>query len=371
MFEYRLIKECNKTRARVGVLSTPHGEIVTPVFMPVGTQATVKGVFPESLKEMGVQIILSNTYHLYLRPGMEIVKRAGGLHKFMNWNRPILTDSGGYQVFSLSEKRKISEEGVIFASHIDGRKHIFTPGKAIEIQNALGADIIMVLDECIPYPATHEYAKKSTDRTLRWAQQCKEAHQQWDKQALFGIVQGGMYADLRIDCAKRLTEMNFPGYALGGLSVGEPKELLYEMIEATEPYLPQNKPRYLMGVGSLDCLLKGTLRGIDMFDCVMQTRMARNGAAFSKGERIHLRNAKYSEDFSPIDQECDCYVCKHYTRAYLRHLVKANEILASMLISYHNIYYTVRLMEGLKQAILEERTQEYVDKYFCLTNVAK
>lgn len=371
MFEYKLIKECSKTKARVGVLSTPHGEIMTPVFMPVGTQATVKGVLPESLKDIGAQIILSNTYHLYLRPGMEIVRKAGGLHKFMNWDRPILTDSGGYQVFSLSERRKISEEGVVFASHIDGSKHVFTPEKVVQIQNALGSDIMMALDECIPYPATYAYAKESTERTLRWAQRCKTEHRETNTQALFGIVQGGMYGDLRANCAKRLTDMDFPGYALGGLSVGEPKEILYEMIEATEPHLPKNKPRYLMGVGSLDCLLQGTIRGIDMFDCVMQTRMARNGATLVKGGRIHLRNAQYSEDFSPIDEACGCYVCRNYTKAYLRHLVKANEILASMLISYHNIYYTIRLMEGLRQAILEEKTQEYVHKYFCLTNPLK
>ena len=367
MFEYKVIKECSKTKARVGVLRTPHGDITTPVFMPVGTQATVKAVFTESLKEMGAQIILANTYHLYMRPTSKLIKKAGGLHKFMNWDKPILTDSGGYQVFSLANRRKITEEGVLFSSHLDGSKHFFTPEKAIEIQNDLGADISMAFDECIPYPADYDYAQKSTDITVSWAKRCKEAHKNTCQQALFGIVQGGMYSDLRVDCAKRLIDLDFPVYALGGLSVGEPKELMYEVIENTKPHMPEDKPLYLMGVGSIDCLLQGVIRGIDMFDCVMQTRMSRNGAALTQSGRINLRNAQYKEDFTPIDQQCDCYVCKNYSRAYLRHLVKAQEILASMLLAYHNLYFTIQIMEGLKEAILKDDTLNYIKK-FDLTN---
>lgn len=367
MFEYKIIKQCKQTKARVGVLSTPHGDITTPVFMPVGTQATVKAVLPESLNEMNAQIILANTYHLYLRPGSDVVKKAGGLHKFMNWDKPILTDSGGYQVFSLSDRRKISSDGVMFSSHIDGSKHFFTPEKAVQIQNDLGADIIMVFDECIPYPADYNYAKNSTDITVSWAKRCKEEHKNTENQALFGIVQGGMYNDLRVDCAKQLSELNFPGYAIGGLSVGEPKEMMYEVIENTKPHVPQDKPFYLMGVGSIDCLLEGVIRGVDMFDCVMQTRMSRNGAAITKNGRINLKNAQYKEDFSPLEKDCGCYVCKNYTKAYLRHLVKAEEILASMLLSYHNLYYTIKIMEGLKDAILNNNTINYIKK-FKLTN---
>lgn len=367
MFEYKIIKQCKQTKARVGVLTTPHGDITTPVFMPVGTQATVKAVLPESLEQMNAQIILANTYHLYLRPGSDVVKKAGGLHKFMNWDKPILTDSGGYQVFSLSDRRKISSDGVMFSSHIDGSKHFFTPEKAIQIQNDLGADIIMAFDECIPYPADYDYAKNSTDITLSWAKRCKEAHKNTENQALFGIVQGGMYNDLRADCAKQLTDLNFPGYAIGGLSVGEPKELMYEIIENTKPHVPQDKPFYLMGVGSIDCLLEGVIRGVDMFDCVMQTRMSRNGAAITKIGRINLKNAQYKEDFTPLEPDCGCYVCKNYTKAYLRHLVKAEEILASMLLSYHNLYYTIKIMEGLKDAILNNNTINYIKK-FKLTN---
>ncbi|NMC56853.1 MAG: tRNA guanosine(34) transglycosylase Tgt [Eubacteriaceae bacterium] len=367
MFEYKIIKQCKQTKARVGVLTTPHGDITTPVFMPVGTQATVKAVLPESLNEMKAQIILANTYHLYLRPGSDVVKKAGGLHKFMNWNKPILTDSGGYQVFSLSDRRKISAEGVMFNSHIDGSKHFFTPEKAVQIQNDLGSDIIMAFDECIPYPADYDYAKNSTDITLSWAKRCKEAHKDTENQALFGIVQGGMYNNLRADCAKQLTDLDFPGYAIGGLSVGEPKELMYEIIENTKPHVPQDKPFYLMGVGSIDCLLQGVIRGIDMFDCVMQTRMSRNGAAITKDGRINLKNAQYKEDFTPLEPDCGCYVCKNYTKAYLRHLVKSEEILASMLLSYHNLYYTIKIMEGLKDAILNNNTINYIKK-FKLTN---
>ncbi len=367
MFEYKIIKQCSETKARIGVLTTPHGDITTPVFMPVGTQATVKAVLPESLEKMNAQIILANTYHLYLRPGSDIVKKAGGLHKFMNWNKPILTDSGGYQVFSLADRRKISSEGVMFSSHIDGSKHFFTPEKAVQIQNDLGADIIMAFDECIPYPADYKYAKNSTNITLSWAKRCKNAHKNTQNQALFGIVQGGMYNDLRSDCAKQLTEIDFPGYAIGGLSVGEPKEMMYEIIENTKPHVPNEKPLYLMGVGSIDCLLEGVIRGVDMFDCVMQTRMSRNGAAITQNGRINLKNAQYKEDFSPLEPDCGCYVCKNYTKAYLRHLVKAEEILASMLLSYHNLYYTIKIMEGLKDAILNNNTINYMKK-FKLTN---
>jgi len=367
MFEFTIIKECSETKARVGVLTTPHGNIITPVYMPVGTQATVKAVLPESLKQMKAQIILSNTYHLYLRPGSKTVKKAGGLHKFMNWDRPILTDSGGYQVFSLADRRKISQDGVMFSSHIDGSKHFFTPEKAVEIQNDLGSDIMMAFDECIPYPSDYEYARKSTDITLSWAKRCKEAHTNTDIQALFGIIQGGMYADLRTYCAEKLIDMDFPGYALGGLSVGEPKDIMYEIIEKTKPVMPKNKPLYLMGVGSIDCLLEGAIRGVDMFDCVMQTRMSRNGAALTMDGRINLKNAQYKEDFSSLEKTCDCDVCKNYTKAYLRHLIKAEEILASMLLSYHNLYFTIKIMEGLKDAILNNNTLNYMKK-FKLTN---
>lgn len=361
---YTLLKECKQTGARLGYLETPHGRIETPVFMPVGTQATVKTMSPEELKKIGSSIILSNTYHLYLRPGHEIVREAGGLHRFMNWDRAILTDSGGFQVFSLSNLRKINEEGVVFRSHLSGEKLFISPEKSIEIQNALGADIIMAFDECPPYPAEREYVKDSLERTTRWAERCLEAHRQTDTQALFGIVQGGMYPDLRAQSARELIALDFPGYAIGGLSVGEPKELMYEVLAATTPLLPTDKPRYLMGVGSPDALIEGVIHGVDMFDCVLPTRIARNGTAMTSLGRVVVRNARYARDFSPLDLACDCHTCRHYTRAYLRHLVKADETFGLRLITYHNLYFLLHLMEQVRQAIREDRLADFRDTFF-------
>ncbi len=362
--KYEFIKECKQTGARLGKVHTPHGTIETPIFMPVGTQATVKSMTPEDLKEVESQIILSNTYHLYLRPGHELVEKAGGLHKFMNWDRPILTDSGGFQVFSLGDLRKISEEGVEFRSHIDGSKHFLSPEKVMEIQNALGSDIMMAFDECAPYPADREYVKKSLERTTRWAKRCKESHKNTDKQALFGIIQGGMYKDLREQSAKEIIELDFPGYAVGGLSVGEPKPLMYEVLEYTTPLMPKDKPRYLMGVGSPDCLIEGAIRGIDMFDCVLPTRIARNGTAMTSQGRIAIKQARYFDDFSPLDPECDCYTCKNYTKAYLRHLFKSNEILSSRLFTYHNLYFLLKLMENVRDAIRNDSLLDFRNEFF-------
>lgn len=362
--KYELIKECKQTGARLGRLHTPHGVIETPIFMPVGTQATVKAMTPEELKEMEAQIILSNTYHLYLRPGHDLVKEAGGLHKFMNWDRPILTDSGGFQVFSLGELRKITEEGVTFQSHIDGSKHFLSPEKVMEIENALGADIIMAFDECAPYPADHDYVKKSLERTTRWAVRCKDAHTNTENQALFGIVQGGMYKDLREQSARELVALDFPGYSIGGLSVGEPKELMYEVLDYTTPLLPKDKPRYLMGVGSPDALIEGVIRGIDMFDCVLPTRIARNGTAMTTKGKIVIKNAQYTRDFSPLDPNCTCYCCKNYTKAYLRHLYKADEILSSRLMSTHNLHFLIHLMKQVREAIMEDRLLDFRNEFF-------
>lgn len=361
---YELIKTCKQTGARLGRLHTPHGSIDTPVFMPVGTLATVKTMSPEELKQLGAQIILSNTYHLYLRPGHQIVEGAGGLHSFMNWDRPILTDSGGFQVFSLSNMRKITEEGVEFRSHINGEKLFISPEKSIEIQHSLGADIMMAFDECPPYPAEYSYVEQSLERTTRWAERCLQAQQNTDKQALFGIVQGGMFADLRRRSAEQLLAFDFPGYAIGGLSVGEPKPLMYEMLEATVPFLPNSKPRYLMGVGSPDALLEGTIRGIDMFDCVLPTRIARNGTAMTSVGRIVVRNAKYAQDYGPLDPHCDCYTCANYSRAYLRHLIHSDEIFGMRLTTYHNLYFLVQLMRHVRQAIQEDRLLDYKEQFF-------
>jgi queuine tRNA-ribosyltransferase len=347
-----------KTGARYGILHTPHGDVEVPMFMPVGTLATVKTLSPEELKEMGSGVILSNTYHLSLRPGADIVQKAGGLHKFMNYDGPILTDSGGFQVFSLAEKRKITEEGVHFKSHLNGDKLFFSPEVAIDIQEKLGADIIMSFDECIPYPADYEYVKKSTERTLRWAKRGKDAHKRED-QALFGIVQGGDFEDLRKMCAEELAKMDFPGYSIGGTSIGEPKEVCFRMIDYAIKYLPSNKPRYLMGVGSLDYLLEGIAKGVDMFDCVLPTRLARHGALMTSTGRVNIRDAKYKEDFTPLDPNCDCYCCKNYTKAYLRHLYVADETFGKRLLSYHNIRFLIKVMEGAREAIKEDRFEEY------------
>lgn len=362
--KYELIKTCKQTGARLGRLHTPHGVIETPIFMPVGTQATVKAMTPEELKEIGSQIILSNTYHLYMRPGHDLIERAGGLHKFMNWDKPILTDSGGFQVFSLGPLRKIKEEGVEFRSHLDGSKHFLSPEKATEIQNALGSDIIMAFDECAPYPADRQYVKNSLERTTRWLERCKAAHKYPEKQALFGIVQGGMYKELREQSAKEITAIDLPGYAIGGLSVGEPKDMMYEVLDYTVPLLPEDKPRYLMGVGSPDDLLEGVLRGIDMFDCVLPTRIARNGTAMTSQGKVVVRNASYAEDFTSLDPECDCYTCKNYTKAYLRHLIKCNEILGARLLTIHNLHFLLKTMENVREAIKEDRLLDYKKDFF-------
>ncbi|RAL26621.1 tRNA guanosine(34) transglycosylase Tgt [Thermoflavimicrobium daqui] len=360
---YELIKECKQSGARLGRIHTPHGTIDTPIFMPVGTQATVKTMSPEELKEMDAQIILSNTYHLFLRPGHEIVKEAGGLHSFMNWDRAILTDSGGFQVFSLSQLRKITEEGVSFRSHLSGEKLFIGPEKAMEIQNALGSDIMMAFDECPPYPAEREYVEASTERTYRWAKRCIAAHQRPDEQALFGIVQGGMFRDLRERSARQLVDLDLPGYAVGGLSVGEPKELMYEVLSYTTPLLPKDKPRYLMGVGSPDALIQGAIYGIDMFDCVLPTRIARNGTTMTSQGRLVIRNAKFARDFTPLDPNCDCYTCRNYTRAYLRHLIKADETLGIRLTSYHNLYFLLKLMKQVRRAIQEDRLLDFQNEF--------
>ena len=361
---YELIKTDPRTKARRGRVTTPHGTIETPVFMPVGTAATVKAMRPEEVEETGAEIILSNTYHLYLRPGHEIVREAGGLHRFMNWNKSILTDSGGFQVFSLGAMRKISEEGVQFRSHIDGSKHMLTPEKSMEIQNALGSDIIMAFDECAPYPADRQYVKDSLERTTRWLKRCRDYHKNTEKQSLFGIMQGGMYADLRKQSAEEIVELDLPGYAIGGLSVGEPKPLMYEMLDGCVDYLPKEKPRYLMGVGSPDCLFEGVERGIDMFDCVLPTRIARHGMAMTSVGRVNIKNAKYERDFTALDPNCDCYTCRNYSRAYLRHLFKADEILSSMLMTNHNIHFLVNTMKNIRKSIEEDRFLEYKKEFY-------
>jgi queuine tRNA-ribosyltransferase len=361
---YELIKTCKQTGARLGIVHTPHGSFETPTFMPVGTQATVKAMSPEELKEMNAGIILSNTYHLWLRPGNDIVKEAGGLHKFMNWDRPILTDSGGFQVFSLSQFRKIEEEGVHFRNHLNGDKLFLSPEKAMEIQNDLGSDIMMAFDECPPYPATHEYMLQSVDRTTRWAKRCKEAHQRPDEQGLFGIIQGGEYEDLRRRSAEALVELDFPGYAVGGLSVGEPKDVMNRVLDFTTPLMPADKPRYLMGVGSPDSLIDGSIRGIDMFDCVLPTRIARNGTLMTSEGRMVIKNAKYARDFRPIDENCDCYTCKNYTRAYVRHLLRTEETFGLRLTSYHNLRFLIKLMEDVRQAIREDRLGDFKEEFF-------
>lgn len=359
---YELIKQCPHTGARAGRIHTPHGSFDTPIFMPVGTQATVKTLSPEELKAMDAGIILSNNYHLFLRPGSSLVKEAGGLHKFMNWDRAILTDSGGFQVFSLGELRKISEEGVTFRSHIDGSKKFLSPEIATKSQMDLGADIIMAFDECVPYPADFKYTRESMELTLRWAQRCKDTMTN-ENQGLFGIVQGGMYKDLRIECAHRLVDMDFPGYAVGGLSVGEPKELMYEMLDITLEHLPQNKARYLMGVGTPDCLVEGVMRGIDMFDCVYPTRVARNGTAMTWNGRLVIKNAQYEHDFTPIDEHCNCYTCRNYSRAYIRHLVRVNEIFGLRLLTIHNLHFLIDFMKQMRQSILEDRFPEFYRKF--------
>ena len=361
---YELVKKDERTGARAGIIHTPHGSFPTPIFMPVGTQASVKGVSPDELHDLGAGIILSNTYHLFLRPGMDLIREAGGLHKFMHWDRAILTDSGGFQVFSLGDLRKITEEGVTFRSHIDGSKKFLSPEVSMEVQMALGSDIVMAFDECVPYPADYNYAKQSTERTIRWLQRCKEAMTA-PNQGLFGIVQGGMYKDLREWSARETTAMDLPGSAVGGLSVGEPKELMYEMLEYSTSLLPQDKPRYLMGVGTPDCLVEGVQRGIDMFDCVYPTRVARNGMAMTWTGRLVMKNAQFTHDHTVLEEGCGCYACRNgYTRAYIRHLVRANEIFGLRLLSLHNLYFLQEFMRRMRQAILEDRFTEFRSDFF-------
>ena len=336
--------------ARIGILMTPHGEIPTPVFMPVGTQGTVKAMTPAMLEEAGARLILANTYHLFLRPGRELIKKFGGLHKFMNWTGAILTDSGGFQVFSLGALRKITADGVLFQSHIDGSKHFISPEAAIGIQEDLGADIIMAFDECTPYPATREQAKTSLDITLAWAVRCKKVKTRED-QALFGIVQGGTYLDLRSEALSRITEIGFDGYALGGLSVGEPKDKMMEIVQEMAPRLPKHHPRYVMGVGTPEDIVRCVDFGIDMFDCVMPTRCARNGLLFTNQEKVVIKNARYRDDQSPLDAACDCYTCRNFTRAYLRHLYISREILAMILNTIHNVRFYQRLMEDIRRTV--------------------
>ena len=375
---FQLHKTDTRTKARRGTVTTPHGTIETPIFMPVGTAATVKAMRPEEVKELGAQIILSNTYHLYLRPGHEIVREAGGLHKFMNWDKPILTDSGGFQVFSLGKMRKITEEGVKFQSHIDGSRHMLSPEKSMEVQHSLGSDIMMAFDECAPYPADRSYVENSLELTTRWLKRCKAAHDAYAEQlggesqilgegcnqSLFGIMQGGMYQDLRKRSAEQVVELDLPGYSIGGLSVGEPKELMYEVMDECVDYLPKEKPRYLMGVGSPDCLFEGVERGIDMFDCVLPTRIARHGMAMTSHGKVNIKNKQYERDFTPLDPECDCYTCRNYSKAYLRHLFKSDEILSAMLMTNHNLHFLVKTMERIREAIDQDRFLEYKKEFF-------
>lgn len=368
---YECLHEDKYSGARAGILHTPHGNFETPIFMPVGTQASVKAVTVDELKDLGAHIILGNTYHLFLRPGKELMQEAGGLHSFMKWDRGILTDSGGFQVFSLNSLRKISEEGVEFRSHIDGSKKFLSPEISIEMQKALGSDIVMAFDECVPYPADYDYTKKSLARTLRWANRCQNALGQSQTQGLFGIVQGGMFEDLRKESAKALTEMNFAGYAVGGLSVGEPKDLMYEMLEISTEHLPKNKARYLMGVGTPDDLLEGVSRGIDMFDCVFPTRVARNGMAMiEQGEgRLVLKNQRFTHDFEVLQKGCGCYACRNgYSRTYIRHLIRAGEILGIRLLTLHNLFFLQDFMKRMRQSILNNEfisfKKNFFDNYF-------
>lgn len=367
--KYELVAKDEKTGARAGIIHTPHGSFPTPIFMPVGTQASVKGVSPNELLDINAGIILSNTYHLFLRPGSELVKKAGGLHKFMHWPRAILTDSGGFQVFSLGDLRKITEEGVTFRSHLDGSKKFLSPEVSMKVQRDLGSDIVMAFDECVPYPADFEYTKQSTERTTRWAIRSKKAMEGAENQGLFGIVQGGMFKELRRYSAEALIELDFPGYAVGGLSVGEPPELMNEMLDYTLELLPQNKPRYLMGVGTPDYLVEGVARGIDMFDCVYPTRVARNGMAMVHSGRIVIKNSEYTEDERPLEEGCGCYACRNgYTRSYIRHLFRAGEIFGLRLLSLHNLYFLCQFMRDMRQSIIDGRFREFRSEFLANYN---
>ncbi len=362
--EFNILNRDTKTNARTGILKTTHGEIQTPIFMPVGTQATVKSVTQQQLEdEVKAQIILGNTYHLYLRPGHKLIDRMGGLHKFMSWNKPILTDSGGFQVFSLSKLRQIDDDGVRFRSHLDGSTHFIGPEQSMEIQECLGSDIAMVFDECTAADSDHATAERALIRTIQWSERCKKYHTRKD-QTLFGIIQGNMYKDLRIESAKRTIDLGFEGYGIGGLSVGEPKPVMYDMLEAIMPYIPTEKPRYLMGVGSPDCLVEGVARGVDMFDCVLATRIGRNGTVFTRNGRMILRNLNFAEDPRPIEEDCDCYTCRNFSRAYLRHLVKTNEILGATLLSVHNLRFLTKLMDEIRAAINNGTFSEFREKFW-------
>jgi len=357
MFQFELLHKDRSSRARRGRVTTPHGVIETPIFMPVGTHAALKALTPAQVEETGAQIILANTYHLHLKPGEGLVEKAGGLHRFMHWDRPILTDSGGFQVFSLPNKR-ITEEGVEFRNEVTGEQIFLGPKEAIAIENALGADIIMAFDECIPYPATHDYAARSIKKTIRWAEACLKAHKRKD-QALFGIVQGSVYPDLRRECAEQLTRLEFPGYAIGGVSVGEGLELLKQVVDFTEPFLPEHKPRYLMGVGLPEDILESIERGMDMFDCVIPTRYARSATLFTSRGRIRLTHRRYRRDFYPVDASCDCYCCRNFSRAYLHHLFSANEVLSATLSAIHNVHFYLQLVTRAREAIETDRFADF------------
>ena len=361
---YELIKEEKHTGARLGILHTPHGSFPTPMYMPVGTLATIKGLSPEELKEIGADVVLANTYHLWLRPGEDLVAEAGGLHKFMNWDKGILTDSGGFQVFSLSDMRKITEEGVHFRNHINGEKLFLSPEKAIHIENQLGADIIMSFDECPPFDQSYDYVKRSIERTTRWAERGLRAHQRPQDQALFGILQGAGYKDLRLAHAQEMIAMDFPGYSIGGLSVGESKEEMNQVLDYLTPVMPKHKPRYLMGVGSPDSLIDGVIRGVDMFLCVLATRIARNGTCMTSQGRLVVKNAQYARDFRPIDEKCDCYTCKHYSRAYIRHLIKCDEIFGLRLASIHNVHFLLNLMKQVRYHIENDSLLDFRQAFF-------
>ena len=361
-FRFEIIKKDSLYQARLGRVETDHGSFTTPAFLPVGTQGTVKSLTPEELVEIGVEAILGNTYHLYLRPGHETIGRLGGLHTFIHWERPILTDSGGFQIFSLGSLRKISEEGVTFQSHLDGSSHFLTPEKVMEIQRALGSDIAMVLDECVPYPSPYEYVKNSMERTSRWAKRCLQAKRETDP-ALFAIVQGGVYRDLREKSAQTLVEMEFQGYAMGGLSVGEPRAAMLDILKWTTTLLPENTPRYLMGVGTPEDIINAVMLGVDFFDCVLPTRNARNGTLFTSSGKISIKQAQYAEDKRPVDETCTCYTCGHYSRAYLRHLYLSKEILSSRLNTIHNLFYYITLLIGIKEAIREGHLLDFYQSH--------
>lgn len=362
--EFEVLHQDSGTKARRGRMKTPHGTVETPVFMPVGTQATVKAMKPESVEATGAQIILANTYHLMLRPGSDIVREAGGLHEFMNWHRPILTDCGGFQVFSLGHMRKITEEGALFSSHIDGSRHMLSPEKSMEVQNDLGSDIIMGFDECAPPDASYDYIAKSQARTTRWLERCIEAHKFPERQALFGIMQGGFFRDLREESAREIVKFDLPGYAVGGISVGETKEQYTGVLDYAPDLLPYDKPRYVMGIGTPDYILEAVERGVDMFDCVEPTRIARHGMATTSRGRVNIKNAKYERDFGPLDPECDCYTCRHYSRAYLRHLFKAGETMSAMLLSEHNLRFLSKLSEDIRKSIDEDRFTEFKKEFY-------